>query len=132
MSLGVDGGHFRAVWDSMTGWGEAMVLIQKGGNVFEIRSKIPAGEPSTRSKFFNLGEAAFGGHLRPDLFAAIHILSLKGREGAVRGVFFYDGSGASVFGTFIGGEGAAATAQQVAAFEQTWALLRSLPRRCGG
>lgn len=130
LSLGVDGTHFRAVWDSLTSWGETMILVQKGPNVIEIHSKIPAGEPSTRSKFFNLGEAAFTGHLRPDLLTAIHIFSMKGREGMVRGVFFYDESGANVFGVFIGGEGAEPTAAQLAAFEQTWALFKGLPRRC--
>lgn len=130
LSLGVDGTHFRTVWDSLGGWGEAMILVLKGANVIEIHSKVPAGEPSTRSKFFNLGEAAFSGHLRPDLVTAIHIFAMKGREGMVRGVFFYDESGANVFGVFVGGEGGEPSAGQIAAFEKTWALFRELPRRC--
>lgn len=132
LSLGVDGSHFRTVWDSVTGWGEALILIQRGAHVLEVHSPLPAGEPSTRSKFFNLGAAPFTGHLRPDLLSAIHLVAIPGREGLVRGVFFYDADGAHVFGAFIGGEGTEPSAQQVAAFEKTWALVKSLPRRCGG
>jgi putative heme iron utilization protein len=132
LSLGVDGSHFRTVWDSVTGWGEALILIQRGAHVLEVHSPLPAGEPSTRSKFFNLGEAPFSGHLRPDLLSGIHLVAIPGREGLVRGVFFYDADGAHVFGAFIGGEGTEPSAQQVAAFEKTWALVKSLPRRCSG
>ncbi len=131
LSLGVDGSYFRAVWDSLRNWGETLILIQKGAHIIEVHSRIPAGEPSTRSKFFNLGEAAFSGHLRPDLLTAIHIVSMRGREGMVRGVFFYDESGANVFGVFVGGEGGEPSTAQLAAFEKTWSLFKSLPRRCG-
>lgn len=130
LSLGVDGSQFRSVWDSVTRWGEVLILVQRGAHVLEVHSPLPAGEPSTRSKFFNLGAAAFSGHLRPDLLSAIHLVAIPGREGLVRGAFFYDSDGSHVFGAFIGGEGTEPSAQQVAAFDQTWALLKSLPRRC--
>jgi hypothetical protein len=35
-----------------------------------------------------------------------------------------------IFGIFISGEGREPSAAQVAAFEATWSLLASLPRRC--
>jgi putative heme iron utilization protein len=132
LSIGVDGSHFRAVYESVTGWGVALILIQRGAHVLEVHSPLPTGEPSTRSKFFNLGEAPFTGHLRPDLMSAIHLVAIPGRVGLVRGVFFYDADGAHVFGAFIGGEGTEPSAQQVSAFEKTWALVKSLPRRCSG
>ncbi len=131
LSLGVDGAHFRTVWDSLAGWGESMILLLKGAHVIEVHSRIPAGEPSSRSKFFNLGEAAFSGHLRPDLISAIHIFAMQGREGMVRGVFFYEQSGANVFGVFVGGEGGEPAPEQLEAFGKTWNLFRDLPRRCG-
>ncbi|MFO1426943.1 MAG: ChuX/HutX family heme-like substrate-binding protein [Steroidobacteraceae bacterium] len=131
MSVGVDGTLFPAVWDSLAAWqDEALIMVMKGGNVFEIHAKIPKGEPSTKSKFFNLGQGHFTGHLRPDLISAIHGVQLQGREGTVRGFFFYDAQGASVFGVFIGGEAGQANANQVADFEKTWNLLKSLPQRC--
>jgi putative heme iron utilization protein len=130
LSLGVDGTHFRAVWDSLAEWGESMILVLKGAHVLEVHSKIPTGEPSSRSKFFNLGEAAFSGHLRPDLISSIHIFAMQGREGMVRGVFFYEASGTNVFGVFVGGEGEEPVPEQLAAFGRTWSLFRDLPRRC--
>ena len=36
LSLGVDGSDFGTVWDSVTGWGEALILIQRGAHVLEV------------------------------------------------------------------------------------------------
>jgi putative heme iron utilization protein len=131
MSVGVDGSNFRAIWDSLAAWqDEAVFLVMKGGNVFEIHSKVAKGEPSTKSKFFNLGAAAFSGHLRPDLVASIHGLQLPGREGFVRAFFFYDEQGANLFSVIPGGEGQEPSARQLADFEATWKLVKSLPQRC--
>lgn len=131
LAHGVDGSHFQAVWTSLTAWENAMVLILKGGSVFEVRTKIVEGEPSKRSRFFNLGySAALGGHLRPDLVAAIHVVSLPGREGRARGVFFYDASGTSIFGVFVPGEGAEPSQRALEDYERTAALIRALPPRC--
>ena len=130
-NAGADGTQWRAVWDSLTQWDHAMVLILKGGNVFEISTRIAKGEPSTRSKFFNLGEASLSGHLRPDLITAIHALKLPTKEGFARGVLFYDASGDSVYGVFLPGEGKEPPAEDIAKFDQTWNLVKGLPQRCG-
>ncbi len=130
MTLGVDGSHFDAVWRSLGAWGETLVLIRKGGHVFEIRSAIPGGLPSKRSRFFNLDEATLSGHLRPDLIAAIDVQRIPSADGLARGIGFHDAAGEMIFGIFISGEGREPSAAQVAAFEATWSLLASLPRRC--
>lgn len=131
LATGIDGAHFRAVWDSLATWDNALVMIRKGGNVFEVNTKIVAGEPSKRSKFFNLGhESSLSGHLRPDLIASIYAVALPGREGVARGVFFYDAAGESVFGVFLPGEGAEPSAAALAGFEKTRSMIRSLPPRC--
>jgi putative heme iron utilization protein len=132
LATGIDGSHFRAVWDSLVRWETAMVMIRKGGNVFEVTTKIVAGEPSKRSKYFNLGhESSFSGHLRPDLITSIYAVALPGREGLARGLFFYDAAGESVFAVFLPGEGATPSAKAIADFENTWGLVKSLPARCG-
>ena len=132
LASGIDGSHFRAVWDSLVRWETAMVMIRKGGNVFEVTTKIVTGEPSKRSKYFNLGhESSFSGHLRPDLITSIYAVALPGREGLARGLFFYDAAGESVFAVFLPGEGATPSAKAIADFEITWALVKSLPARCG-
>ena len=130
MGRSVDGSQFIKVWDSLAAWPEALVMIMKGGNVFEISTKIPPGEPSTKSRFFNLGKGTLSGHLRPDQLSAILGVQMPAAEGFVRGVFFYDGKGESVFGAFVGGEGGKPGAAQIAAFDRTWQLLQSLPPRC--
>jgi putative heme iron utilization protein len=132
----VSGGAFAALWETIAAWPEAMTMIMKGPNVFEIAGAVPPGENSTRSAFFNLkkGEGALSGHLRPDLYAAAALVALKSKEGEtrLRGVLFYDAAGESVFGVFLPGEGQTPpSAAAVAAFEKSWALAKTLPSVCG-
>ena len=130
MGVGVPGSAFRTVWDSLATWDSAVVLIMKGGNVFEISSQIAKGEPSTRSAYFNLGKASLSGHLRPDLITAIHAVKLPQKDSSMRGVLFFDDTGSSVFGVFVPGEGAEPAAAQLAQFDRTWKLMESMPKRC--
>ncbi|MEZ5500212.1 MAG: ChuX/HutX family heme-like substrate-binding protein [Steroidobacteraceae bacterium] len=130
MSVGVAGEHFADVWSSLAGWDHALVLIIKAGNVFEISSDIVAGEPSSKSKYFNLGHANFSGHLRPDLLGAIYAVRLKGREGTVRGVQFFDQAGEGVFAVFLRGEGEEPDEAAIAQFDLTWNRIAEMPRLC--
>lgn len=93
-AVGTGNANFAAVWESLTHWDGALFLLVRNGSVLEISSAVSTGTPSTKSKFFNLGhEGAVSGHLRPDLFSAIYALQLPAREGATRGVMFYDVKG---------------------------------------
>jgi putative heme iron utilization protein len=131
-AVGVSGASFAQVWSSLNAWGESMVLITKGGNVFEVTSRIPPGEPSKRSKFFNLkaSGAALGGHLRPDLLTAIYGFALPTKDGATRGVMFFGENADSSYGVFVASEGRQPTADEMAKFQATWDLLKSLPPLC--
>lgn len=131
-AVGVSGASFAQVWGSLNAWGESMILITKGGNVFEVTSKIPPGEPSKRSKFFNLkgSGAGLGGHLRPDLITAIYGFALPTKDGATRGVMFFGDNADSVYGVFVASEGRQPTADEMAKFQATWDLLKSLPPLC--
>ncbi len=131
-AVGVSGASFAQVWGSLNAWGESMILITKGGNVFEVRSKVPPGEPSKRSKFFNLKGSGpgFSGHLRPDLITAIYGFALPTKDGATRGLMFFGENGESVYGVFVASEGRQPTADEMAKFQATWDLLKSLPPLC--
>lgn len=130
-AIGTTGAGFVSVWDSLTHWGNALFLVIKDGNVFEISSAVSKGEPSTKSRFFNLGhEGALSGHLRPDMVASLYAMQLPTREGFTRGVMFYDARGENVMGVFVGGEGKEPSAEQLARFKATWDLIKSLPRAC--
>lgn len=132
-AVGVSGANFAPVWSSLNAWGDSMILITKGGNVFEVSSKVRPGEPSKRSKFFNLQGSGPGlsGHLRPDLISAIYGLALPTKEGAARGLMFFGEQGESVFGVFVASEGREPSADELAKFKTTWDLLKSLPPVCG-
>ncbi len=133
-AVGTAGSNFPAVWDAVKGL-EAVALIMKGGNVFEIRGVIPGGEPSTRSKFFNLkdGAAGLGGHLRPDNLSAIYALAIPGKEKdqMSRAIIFVDAAtGESAFAIAVGGEGPPPPAATIAHFDKVMATVKGLPPLC--
>jgi putative heme iron utilization protein len=130
-AVGVPAGEFMKVWDSVRTWPRGLTLFLKGGQVFEVTGRIPAGEWSKVSKNFNLQDAGsgLGGHLRPDLMSAIYAVSLQGRDGMVRGVMFLDAQGRDAFGVYLP-EGQDVTAAEIDAFEATRTLLETLPSAC--
>jgi putative heme iron utilization protein len=129
--VGVPGSEFAKVWESLQGWDRALTLVLKAGHVFEIHGPIMPGEPSRTSQFFNLEypKAGLGGHLRPDLIAAIYAINLQGREGPIRGVTFLDAKGDNAFNVFLP-ESQEPTAAEITQFEKTRALMAALPRFC--
>ena len=130
-ATGVSGAAFSKVWDSLQGWDQALTLVLKGANVFEIHGRIPAGVPSTKSPFFNLQSAqtGLGGHLRPDLIGAIYAVNLVGAEGPMRGVTFVDQQGEGMFGVYLP-ESREPSPALVAQFDRTQALMAAMPRLC--
>jgi putative heme iron utilization protein len=131
-AVGTTGAGFDAVWKSLQEWDDATVVVLKGGFVLEVRGRIPGGAPSTKSQFFNLKQdgAGLGGHLRPDLVAAIYAVDLVGSQAPLRGLTFLDGTGEGIFGVYLP-EGTDSKSPLVAQFEKTRALIASLPRACG-
>jgi putative heme iron utilization protein len=132
-AMGVPNTQFAQVWDSLTKWENALVLILSGGHTIEVYGPIHKGEPSTRSKNFNLTPegAGMSGHLRPDLVSAIYAVAIPGKDGAkTRGVMFMDAEGKSAFSAFLPSEGAPPTPAQIAQFEATWTAVKAMPSVC--
>jgi putative heme iron utilization protein len=132
-AMGVPNTQFAQVWDSLSKWENAVVLILSGGHTIEVYGPIHKGEPSTRTKNFNLSPdgAGMSGHLRPDLVSAIYAVAIPGKDGAkTRGVMFMDGEGKSAFSAFLPSEGAPPTPGQIAQFEATWTAMKSMPSVC--
>jgi putative heme iron utilization protein len=132
-AAGTGAANFPAIWEGLKGL-DAVTLIMKGGNVFEIRGTIPGGEPSTRSKFFNLKDGiGLGGHLRPDLLGAIYAVAIPGKEKdqVSRAVIFLDAAtGDSNFAVVAGGEGPPPPAGTIAQFDKVMATIKALPPVC--
>ncbi len=129
--IGTTGAGFEAVWNSLQDWADATVVLLKSGYVFEVRGRIPAGAPSTKSQFYNLKQdaAGLGGHLRPDLVGAIYAVDFVGAQGPLRGVTFVDAAGEGIFGVYLP-EGAEPKPALKAQFEKTRAVIAGLPRVC--
>ncbi len=123
---------FGQVWAALTTWEKAIVIITKGADVFEVFGPISSGQMSAENSRFDLThDNPLAGHLRPDQYSSIYVYSLPGKKGAVtRGVFFYDQSGASVFGVMMSGKGPPPPATEVAKFDELMALVSSLPPVC--
>lgn len=130
-AVGVPGSEFMKIWDSLLTWEEARTLVIKAGHVFEIEGRVHPGKPSTRSSFYNLEYGpGLGGHLRPDLIAAIYTLELQGAEGPIRGVIFLDGKGDNAFGVFMPEAPGGPPSKAIPQFEATRELMKKLPRAC--
>jgi putative heme iron utilization protein len=130
-ATGTTGAGFGKVWESLQAWPDATTVLVKGGHVIEVRGRIPPGEPSAKSAFFNLKQAGagLGGHLRPDLVGAIYAVDMAGTEGPLRGVTFVDTAGESLFGVYLP-EGSGDQAALAAGFDRTRALIAALARAC--
>lgn len=131
-AVGVSGAAFAEVWKSLQAWPDAVTVITKADQVFEVHGRIPPGEPSKVSKYFNLDPKAPGitGHLRPDLYAAIYATSLPGRDRVEHGVLFFDPAGQLIFGVYVPNEHAAEDSRVLEAFRATSALIAAAPRPC--
>jgi putative heme utilization carrier protein HutX len=131
-AVGVSGSAFGEVWASLQAWPDAVTVIMKADQVFEVHGRVPPGEPSKISKYFNLDPKAEGitGHLRPDRYAAIAAATLPGRDRSEHGVLFFDSAGSLIFGVYVPNEHSAADSAVVTAFEATKRLIGSLPPLC--
>lgn len=133
-AVGTTGAAFADVWKSLQAWPDSVTVIVKSEQVFEVHGRIPPGEPSKVSLYFNLDPKAAGitGHLRPDVYSAIYATSLPGRERDEHGVMFFGPGGELIFGVYVPSEHASADSKVLAAFETTKGLIGSLPRVCAG
>ena len=130
-AVSASGSAFAEVWAALSGVSEALFLITKGNNVFEVMSGVSPGAPSTRSQYFNIEyKEPVRGHLRPDEYAAIYAVDLGSGEGKAQGVLFYDGQGEPVFGVFVSGEGLVTAAENKARFASVKALIAAKPSVC--
>ena len=131
-SYGIDARHFRSIWSSLTTWDEAVTVVMKGGHIFETHGRIPEGEPSKRSQFFNLKSVAEGmhGHLRPDLLSTIYAMEMTIGDETQRGVLFYDKQGDIAFGVYLPGEGHTPSAATLKQFAATRSLIEQQPALC--
>jgi len=135
-AYGTSGAAFIRVWESLMAWDSPVVIVIKSGNVIEIRGRIPKGEPSKISNYFNVDEKGEGmsGHLRPDLMTTIYAVELptKTANAPLRGVLFFDAAGETVFGVYAAGESERGPAPPalLGQFEKTRALIRSMPKLC--
>jgi putative heme iron utilization protein len=134
-AVGTSAKNFPAIWNELAGM-EGVTLVMKGGNVYEIRGKIPKGEPSKSSQYFNIeNDVGLSGHLRPDLYGAIYALAIPGRipNSVSRGIMFVDretGDSAFMIAPGLVREGTTPPPAVLAQFEKVTATIKSFPPAC--
>lgn len=126
--VGVKGTAFQQVWETLPAWGDTFFLVMKGGHVFELETKIMKGIPSAKSNFYNIEHGApLSGHLRSDLISSIYAVTATTRGQEMRSVIFYGPTGESMFAAVVREDSPQA---QKDAFQQTLALMKTLPKAC--
>ncbi len=136
-SVGTSGKNFPAVWNELVGM-EGVTLVMKGGNVYEIRGKIPKGEPSKSSQYFNIdNDVGLSGHLRPDLYSAIYSIAIPGRvpNSVSRGIMFIDresGDAAFMIAPGLVREGTTPPPAVLAQFDKVTATIKASGPVCTG
>ena len=135
LSVGTTGDNFEKIWASLETWpATAMFIMVHDGAVFKFPSLVPKHVTHNRKDdFFDVDPAApmagLDGHLLPKRTTSIYAIESAGRGGVTRAILFYDHEQYSVFGVFAGVANEMPL-DNVAAFEKTRELIRSLPRAC--
>ncbi|MBT1443710.1 heme utilization cystosolic carrier protein HutX [Shewanella sp. JM162201] len=92
----------------LAGWGPLTAIIQVAGNVFEFKGPFPLGKPA--HGYYNLIQKGEGidGHIKPDSFAALALVSrpMRGRDS--HHFCFFAADGSVVFKLFLGRDKAGA------------------------
>lgn len=94
---------FNDIWDGLTTWPNATIIIQHMGCVFEIKSALVRGKHG--HGYFNLfGDVPLGGHLKLDELDCVCFLSMPfmGRES--HSVQFFHSGGEVMFSIYAGRE----------------------------
>ena len=94
---------FNDIWDGLTTWPNATIIIQHMGCVFEIKSALVRGKHG--HGYFNLfGDVPLGGHLKLDELDCVFFLSMPfmGRES--HSVQFFHSGGEVMFSIYAGRE----------------------------
>ncbi len=97
----VDMLQFERVWQAMTEWEDALVIVLSSDSVFELFGALPKGEANRGYFNFDSPDSPYGGHLKVDRLAAIYLLSTEGENGETHQVAFYDLDGRRVFSVYV-------------------------------
>ena len=98
--VGVEGNALGIVWDLLTRWPRAVVVLQRAGQIFEVHAPIEATRPVSGLRVLNFGTntTVLSGHLRPEHIGAIYAFLAKSDDRLVPvGVLFFNRQGELAF-----------------------------------
>ena len=97
----IGGEHFETVWEALTAWEKATFIVQHGGHVIEIKTRVAAGKFG-RGYYNIMGKEAVGGHIKADAIAHIGFLSMPFMGLESHSVQFFDAGGHVAFSIYAG------------------------------
>lgn len=92
---------FDSVWQALTEWQDALVIVLSSDSVSELIGPLPNGEVARGYFNFDDPDSPCGGHLNVHRLAAIYLLSTEGDSGETHQVAFYDNDGRRVFSVYV-------------------------------
>lgn len=93
--------EFESVWQKLTEWEDALVVVLSSDSVFELAGPVPNGSAEGGYFDFDDPDSFYGGHLKLDRMAAIYLLSTEDNNGGAHQVAFYDQDGRRVFSVYV-------------------------------
>ncbi|AXF74904.1 heme utilization cystosolic carrier protein HutX [Erwinia tracheiphila] len=114
----IDGGHFDAVWENITGWGAVTTLVNNQDIILELHGSLPPGHHS--HGYFNLhGKDGLSGHIRASHCRHIAFVERPFMGMATASVLFLNAQGQAMLKIFVGRDShRQLLADQLAAFHQ--------------
>lgn len=101
MAKVISGEHFATVWAALTSWEKATFIVQHGGHVIEIKTRIAPGKFG--HGYYNImGQEAVGGHIKADAITHISFLSMPFMGLESHSVQFFDADGHVAFSIYAG------------------------------
>lgn len=114
------GSAFQAVWQLLCGMGELTFFLEKGGNIFEIKTAVGPGKESFG--YFNLMQkGTLNGHLQPQSIHEIAFLKIPFMQMESRQIAFLDQEGRVLYSFYLGRENKVLRPGPLADFERFFA-----------
>ena len=93
--------EFDELWQELTEWEDALVIVRSSDSVFELPGPLPTGSPDGDYFDFDEPDGHYSGRLKLDRLAAIYLLSTDSDISETHRAAFYDHDGRLVFSVHV-------------------------------
>ncbi|MDD6178230.1 MAG: heme utilization cystosolic carrier protein HutX [Ruminobacter sp.] len=99
----ISGDNFKSVWEGLTKYSTATIIIKNKGSVFEVKSKLSSGKDGMGYyNIFASNDCALGGHINASNIKFIGFLELPFIKFKTANVTFFTEDGEEMFSVSVG------------------------------